>query len=406
METGNIGNNGNIQISDLSTAGTGAIIYFKPNTASNSTSSLKINNIPVYYPSGVAVITKDVGTNYLIFTLAKSSTDDTSRWILINKINEAYSPSSLTSNTTPPSGSYAGLMSAKDKAKLDGIDWGANKYTLPPAETDKFGGVKLGAEKKSSVATTPTPTEISNRYYPVQTDNNDKLIVNVPWQENTDTYYKSSIASSSSAENNVSVSITEKDKNDNEVNSSSITLKGSGIANVSTAGNTVTINVTDPLPVGRDAGKILKIGSGGTPAWENEKTYVPLSQNGNNYAVGNGYLVPGPGDNVDKHYYLRGDGNWGKELPDYSNSVKDRVLSVTSDGDKVEWVLRQNLFDKLSSENDDSTRGYLVKGAANNADEKHVLAGNGTWVLGLPPITETDYGKALKVNNSGELYWG
>ena len=53
-------------------------------------------------------------------------------------------------------------MTPRDKAKLDGIDWGANNYILPVAETDKLGGVKLGAAKKSSVATTPTPTDNPN----------------------------------------------------------------------------------------------------------------------------------------------------------------------------------------------------------------------------------------------------
>ena len=47
-------------------------------------------------------------------------------------------------NTTyqPASTSTAGLMSATDKAKLDGVDDGANAYTLPAATTSRLGGVK------------------------------------------------------------------------------------------------------------------------------------------------------------------------------------------------------------------------------------------------------------------------
>lgn len=47
-------------------------------------------------------------------------------------------------NTTyqPASTSTAGLMSAADKAKLDGVDDGANAYTLPAATTSRLGGVK------------------------------------------------------------------------------------------------------------------------------------------------------------------------------------------------------------------------------------------------------------------------
>ena len=40
--------------------------------------------------------------------------------------------------------SDAGLMSATDKTKLDGIEAGANAYTLPAASADTLGGVKVG----------------------------------------------------------------------------------------------------------------------------------------------------------------------------------------------------------------------------------------------------------------------
>lgn len=35
-------------------------------------------------------------------------------------------------------------MSAADKAKLDGIDAGANNYSLPLASSSTRGGVKIG----------------------------------------------------------------------------------------------------------------------------------------------------------------------------------------------------------------------------------------------------------------------
>jgi hypothetical protein len=34
-------------------------------------------------------------------------------------------------------------MSKKDKGKLDGIEEGANKYTLPVASTTTLGGIKV-----------------------------------------------------------------------------------------------------------------------------------------------------------------------------------------------------------------------------------------------------------------------
>lgn len=51
------------------------------------------------------------------------------------------------SNTTYSAAttSAAGLMSASDKTKLDGIDTGANAYTLPTATSSILGGVKIGS---------------------------------------------------------------------------------------------------------------------------------------------------------------------------------------------------------------------------------------------------------------------
>lgn len=49
--------------------------------------------------------------------------------------------------------STAGLMSAADKTKLDGIATGANKYTLPTASSSTLGGVKTGSNITNSSGT-------------------------------------------------------------------------------------------------------------------------------------------------------------------------------------------------------------------------------------------------------------
>lgn len=67
--------------------------------------------------------------------------------------------------------STAGFMSAADKAKLDGIATGANKYTLPTASDSALGGVKTGYTQ-------------SGKNYPVQLSNG-KMYVNVPWSNTT-----------------------------------------------------------------------------------------------------------------------------------------------------------------------------------------------------------------------------
>lgn len=60
----------------------------------------------------------------------------------------------------------AGLMSAADKEKLDGIEQGANKYTLPVASSSELGGVKVGYTKNGD-------------NYPVQLSSNGQMFVTI-----------------------------------------------------------------------------------------------------------------------------------------------------------------------------------------------------------------------------------
>ena len=60
----------------------------------------------------------------------------------------------------------AGLMSAADKEKLDGIEQGANKYTLPVASSSELGGVKVGYTKNGD-------------NYPIQLSSSGQMFVTV-----------------------------------------------------------------------------------------------------------------------------------------------------------------------------------------------------------------------------------
>ena len=63
-----------------------------------------------------------------------------------------------------------GLMSATDKAKLDGIAANANNYTLPTATTDTLGGIKTNYTN-------------NGKNYKVDVDSNGNAYVNVPWTD-------------------------------------------------------------------------------------------------------------------------------------------------------------------------------------------------------------------------------
>lgn len=69
----------------------------------------------------------------------------------------------------------AGVMTASDKSKLDGIANNANNYSLPTASSTIKGGITLGYPQ-------------SGKNYPVALDSNGKAYVNVPWTDTNTTY--------------------------------------------------------------------------------------------------------------------------------------------------------------------------------------------------------------------------
>ena len=103
--------------------------------------------------------------------------------VQLDENNKAYVNVPWKDNNTTYSNatqSAAGLMSADDKTKLDGIDVDANKFILGSATNNNLGGFKTGYN--NGVA------DNDNKNYPVRLDENDKAYVNVPWIDNNTTY--------------------------------------------------------------------------------------------------------------------------------------------------------------------------------------------------------------------------
>lgn len=69
----------------------------------------------------------------------------------------------------------AGVMTASDKSKLDGIANNANNYSLPTASSTIKGGITLGYSQ-------------NGKNYPVALDSTGKAYVNVPWIDTNTTY--------------------------------------------------------------------------------------------------------------------------------------------------------------------------------------------------------------------------
>lgn len=91
-----------------------------------------------------------------------------------------------TFNINAATGSTAGVMTSKDKKKLDGIAEGANNYSLPTASSTLKGGITLGYSQ-------------NGKNYPVVLDSTGKAYVNVPWIDTNTTYDLSPYAKKSEA---------------------------------------------------------------------------------------------------------------------------------------------------------------------------------------------------------------
>lgn len=266
-------------------------------------------------------------------------------------------------------------MTPRDKAKLDGVDWGANNYTLPPAETDKFGGVKLGKIGNITISE-------ADKVYPVQVNVNGQMGVSVPW-EDTNTHYLASIIAGkqdsqvNASSNNDETYIHILDKSGTSIKAQSgVKITGDGLVKVSSNNQgDIKINADSPLPGYGDTssakvGQVLKLGQGA-----------------------NGSLGL----------------EWGNVLPALTGEDR-KILAVKTGGTETEWVDKPSYAELHTGDgsnfNDEDT-GYLVYGpGSENANVNYVLAGNGSWVRGLPPYDSTnDRNKMLIIDDDGNLKW-
>ena len=310
--------------------GTTVCISVLNNSASGSDSNLQIQHKDseslVKYPSGVTVQAKDISNvDLLLATFCKNSINSSNNfWILLNKINTVVS--------TTENGGHPGLMTAADKAKLKTIEMSANNYSLPAA-TDKNlggvkssntgtepdrdynvqvnsdgtmkvnvpwtdttyslptasssekGGVKLGADKVNSLET-PNPTISADRYYPIQTDKDDKLVVNVPWTDNHNIAYLCAGNNNSTSNEATNNGNTYLKIVDGDSKTSSLKISGTGDTTVTSDGYG---NITIKSPT--------------------VPSYSSLSNS--NSLSSKTYLISGPGNSkANTNYYLAGNGTW------------------------------------------------------------------------------------------------
>lgn len=226
-----------------------------------------------------------------------------------------------SSNTgTEPDRDYNVQVESDGTMKVN-VPWTDTTYSLPTASSSKEGGVKLGADKVNSLET-PNPTSSADRYYPIQTDKDDKLVVNVPWTD-TDTHWTANLKVGSSN------SINNESTNGNQ----DTYIK---IVENNTVSNSIKVVGSGDTTVSSDANGNLTISSPKVPSYSILKTD---NTNSNNLST-IGYRVFGPGQtNANTNHYLAGDGTWVKGLlvPIPTNSDEGKYLKVGTNG-SLSWV--------------------------------------------------------------------
>lgn len=129
----------------------------------------------------------------------------------------------------------AGLMSIRDKNKLDRIAEGANNYSLPLAANGTRGGIQVGYTA-------------NGRNYPVQLSG-EKAYVNVPWTDTNTTYDLSPYAKTADVNKALSrkVDVVSGKGLSTEDFTSALKTKLNGIANGATADSAIPTSVIDAL---------------------------------------------------------------------------------------------------------------------------------------------------------------
>lgn len=137
--------------------------------------------------------------------------------------------------TLPAAGERAGIMTAADKTKLNGIAANANNYSLPLAANGTRGGIQVGYKA-------------NGRNYPVQLSG-EKAYVNVPWTDTNTTYDLSPYAKTADVNAALAkkVDVVSGKGLSTEDFTAALKTKLNGIANGATADSAIPISVIDAL---------------------------------------------------------------------------------------------------------------------------------------------------------------
>ena len=304
------------------------VVYYKDTNTTYTLSSLGIGNVKNYDQSkAISSITRsgttftytcldgttgtftqqDNNTTYVVF---KASGTNHATGLVPDPGATAGTAKYLREDATwatPPNTTYsaatqsaAGLMSAADKTKLDGIATSANAYSLPTAGSS-LGGVKTTSTVTSTSGLTACP-----------------IISGVVYYKDTNTTYSNMGAATSSAAGTAGLVPAPA------AGKQASFLRGDGTWVVPT--NTTYSAMTGasaaadgatglvPKPTKGNQAKFLR--ADGTWQTPTNTTYTNMGASGTNHKAG---LVPDPGATAGTTKYLREDGTW--QVPPDTNTT-------------------------------------------------------------------------------------
>ena len=261
---------------------------------------------------------------------------------------------------TTPYRDYNVQVNSNGTMKVN-VPWTDTVYSLPTASSSTLGGVKLGADKLSNLDT-PNSTSDADRYYPIQTDKDDKLVVNVPWT--------GSVYSLPTANKDTLGGVKSKDTGTEPGRDYDVQVNSDGTMKVNVPWTDTNTHNTAELRAGNNT-------STSNEATDNGGTYLKIVDGGNKTSS---LKISGTG---------------------YTEVKSDADGNITISSPIVP------IYDTLSSKKYLTSKSYVVHGPGKDkSNTKYYLAGNGTWVNGILVPIPTGGGKTLKSNADGTVYWG
>lgn len=280
--TGNKSNPHGVTLSQLGVSATAAELNYVDGVTSNIQTQLNAKAATSAIPTKTSQLTNDSGfkttDNNTTYTISKSGSTIT----LTGSDGKTSSVTDSDTNTTYSAAttSAAGLMSAADKTKLDGIATGANKITVDTALSSTSTNpvqnkvINTALASKANTSAIPTKTsQLTNDSGFKTTDNNTTYSLSKSGSTITLTGSDGSTTSVTDADTNTTYSAATTSANG--LMTSTMVTKLNGIATGANNYSHPTTSGNKHIPSGGSSGQILRWSADGTAVWgaDNNTTY-------------------------------------------------------------------------------------------------------------------------------------